>query len=304
MFERLRQAFSGFTSALKEKIETREVKPEDLDGPLEDLVLNLVEAGVAYDVASAIAERVRDSLAGSRVPRGTNIASAAREAVIGAIVDSLGGPAPDIVRAARERCSSGRPYVIAFFGVNGVGKTTTIAKVAKYLVDRGITVLIAAADTFRAGAQEQLRVHAERLGVPFMGGSYGSDPASVAYNAINVAAKRGVCAVLLDTAGRMHADVDLMNELKKVVRVARPDLKVLVVDSLTGSDAVEQARTFNESIGVDAVIVTKVDADVKGGTVVSVAATIRKPVLFLGTGQGYNDLEGVEPKEFAKGLIG
>ena len=304
MFERLKQALSGFASAIREKVETKEVRPEDLEGPLEDLVLNLVEAGVAYDVASAIADSVRASLTGSRVPRGTDIATLARDAIIGAIAESLGGPAPDIVRAAKERCSSGRPYVIAFFGVNGVGKTTTIAKVAKYLVDRGISVLIAAADTFRAGAQEQLKVHAEKLGVPFIGGSYGSDPASVAYNAINMAARRGICAVLLDTAGRMHADVDLMNELKKLVRVARPDLKVLVVDSLTGSDAVEQARTFNESVGVDTVIVTKVDADVKGGTVVSVAATIRRPVLFLGTGQGYDDLEPVEPSEFAKGLIG
>ncbi len=303
MFERLRQALSSFASSVREKIETRELKPEDLEEPLEELTLSLAEAGVAYDVALGIADSVKRALVGSRVPRGADANSIAREAVAKAIAETLGGTAPDLVEGAKEKCSVGRPYVIAFFGVNGVGKTTTIAKVAKYLKDRGVPVLIAAADTFRAGAQEQLRIHAERLGVPFLGAPYGSDPASVAYNAITMAARRGVCAVLLDTAGRMHADVDLMNELKKIVRVARPDVKILIVDSLTGSDAVEQARTFDESVGVDSIIVTKVDADAKGGTVVSVAAAIRKPIMFLGTGQGYDDLERVDPLSFAKRLV-
>ncbi|MGC9210252.1 MAG: signal recognition particle-docking protein FtsY [Acidilobus sp.] len=303
MFDKIREAFARFTSSVKEKIGTKEIKLDDVNDSLEELVMNLVEAGVAYDVAADIADAVRRSLVGSRVSRGTDIEGLVKEALISSITSVLGQPGPDIISEAKRKCSEGRPYVIAFFGVNGVGKTTTIAKVAKYFINNGVRPLIAASDTFRAGAQEQLRAHAERLGVPFVGGAYGSDPASVAYNAISVAQKRGACVVLLDTAGRMHVDVDLMNELKKIVRVSKPDLKVLVVDSLTGSDSVEQARLFNDQVGVDAIIVTKVDADVKGGTVVSVAAAIRKPVIFVGVGQGYDDLERIEPEEFAKRLL-
>ncbi|MGC9072008.1 MAG: signal recognition particle-docking protein FtsY [Acidilobus sp.] len=303
MFEKLKEAFSKFTSSVKERIETKELKPDDVNEPLEEFIIDLVEAGVAYDAALVIADGVRRSLAGSRVLRTADVDELVKDAVLGSIVSALGVPGPDLVAEARRKCSESKPYVIAFFGVNGVGKTTTIAKVAKYLMDHGVRPLIAAADTFRAGAQEQLKTHAERLGVTFVGGSYGSDPASVAYNAIATAQKRGACAILLDTAGRMHVDVDLMSELKKIVRVAKPDLKVLVVDSLTGNDSVEQARLFNDGVGVDAVIVTKVDADIKGGTVVSVAAAIRKPVIFIGVGQGYEDLEKIDPQDFAKKLL-
>jgi fused signal recognition particle receptor len=303
VFDKFKEALGRFVSNVKEKIETKEVKPEDLEGPLEELVLGLVDAGVAYDAAASIAESLKKGLIGKRVSRGSNAEDLVKEALQEALIKELSLTGPDIVSEAKSACSSGKPYVIAFFGVNGVGKTTTIAKVAKYLKDHGVSCLIVAADTFRAGAQEQLKVHAERLGVPFLGGPYGSDPASVAYNAIASAQRRGICAVLLDTAGRMHIDVDLMNELKKVVKVAKPHLKVLVVDSLTGNDAVEQARAFNDNIGVDAVIVTKVDADAKGGTIVSVVSTIKRPVIFVGIGQGYEDLESLDVKKFVSTLI-
>ena len=209
----------------------------------------------------------------------------------------------DLVAEARSR-SPENPLRIVFFGVNGVGKTTTIAKFAYMFRRNGITPVIAAADTYRAGAQEQLRRHAEKLGVPFIGGRYGADPASVVYDAIEYARARGYRVILADTAGRMHTDRDLMEELRKITRVAKPDYRALVVDALTGNDAVEQARFFDGAVGIDFIVLTKVDADVKGGTALSVAAVTGKPILFVGTGQRYEDLELFDPKRYAEKIVG
>ncbi|MCX8195601.1 MAG: hypothetical protein N3F67_00730 [Acidilobaceae archaeon] len=141
------------------------------------------------------------------------------------------------------------------------------------------------------------------MGVPLLRGRYGSDPASVAHDAIEHARAKGICAVLIDTAGRMHVDKDLVEEMKKIVRVSRPDLRVLVVDALTGNDAVEQARGFHSHVGVDAVIVAKADADTKGGAVLSVAYVTGKPILFLGTGQSYEDLEPFSPEKYVNSIL-
>ncbi len=303
MFEKLKSAFKDFTKSLKDVVQNKQLSEKDVEKPLDDLLISLVESDVAYDVAEQIISELRTKLVGSKVPRGTDIGNYIREMLKEEIISLMKGPTISIVDEAKSKCKSGSPLVIAFFGINGVGKTTTIAKVAHMLKSAGITPVIAAADTFRAGAQEQLKYHAERLNVPFIGGSYGSDPASVAYNAITFAKSRGLCAVLIDTAGRMHIDANLMNELKKIVKVASPDLKILVVDALTGNDAVEQAKQFDAAIGIDAIIVTKIDADPKGGTTLSVAAVTRKPIIMLGTGQNYEDLVGFKPEQLADSMI-
>ncbi|ADL19518.1 Probable signal recognition particle protein [Acidilobus saccharovorans 345-15] len=303
MFDKLRSALKGFAASIKEAVEKKELSEKDLETPLEELMINLVEADVAYDVAESIVMELRTKLIGSKVPRGINVEDYVLNS-LKSYIATLFSNGIDLVSEAKRKCSSGLPYVITFFGVNGVGKTTTIAKVAYMLKSSGLTPVIAAADTFRAGAQEQLRTHAERLGVAFIGGSYGADPASVAYNAINYAKNRRVCAVLIDTAGRMHVDADLMSELKKIVRVANPDLRVLVVDSLTGNDAVEQAKSFNENVGIDAIILTKLDADLKGGVAISVAATTKKPVIYVGVGQNYSDLRPFSPNYIISAIFG
>jgi fused signal recognition particle receptor len=191
----------------------------------------------------------------------------------------------------RERLDAGKkPVVIMFVGVNGTGKTTSIGRLAYRLKQQGITCCMAAGDTFRAGAIEQLALHGERLGVTVIQHKAGADPAAVAYDAIEHAKARHKDVVLLDTAGRMQTNTNLMDEMDKIRRVAHPDLVVFVGDSLSGNDAVEQARRFDEVVDVGGVILTKVDVDAKGGAALSVAYTIRKPLLFVGVGQDYPDL--------------
>ena len=306
--EKLREAVSTAATSLRKRLEDaivyKDISESDLEEPLEELVFSLAEADVALEVAEKIAESVKSSLLGSKIRRGEDLGRVVRKVLHKSLLDVLTRPGHvDLISMALERCESARPLVVVFFGINGVGKTTTIAKIAYLLKEKGAKTVLAAADTFRAGAQEQLRIHAERLGLPFIGGSYGRDPASVALDAVNYASSRGLCGVLVDTAGRMHVDYDLMDELRKIVRVSKPDLKLLVVDALTGNDAVEQAVRFDKAIGIDGVIVTKVDADVKGGTVISVAATIEKPILYLGVGQSYSDLEVFDPSRFLSRIL-
>lgn len=194
-------------------------------------------------------------------------------------------------------------YKIVFLGINGVGKTTTIAKLAYMYRNQGFKPIMVASDTFRAGAQEQLKIHGEKLGIPVFTGRYGSDPAAVAFDAVRYAGNRGYNVVLIDTAGRMHTDVDLVNELRKIIRVVNPDRRILVVDALTGNDAVEQARFFNQHVGVDGVIVTKIDAYEQGGVPLSIVYAIKKPVIMIGVGQNYDDLKFFNIDEFVDKIL-
>ncbi len=305
VFDKLKKAVSKTTSLLKsslgEKIVYKEIKESDLENILDELLMMLIEADVAYEVAEQLVSSIKEKLVGVKVKRGEDLEKIVKSAFKESLLEILNMKIPDLVEEAKSR--DGRPLVIVFLGVNGVGKTTTIAKIAYMFKSKGVTPVLAAADTFRAGAQEQLAMHAERLAVPIVSGRYGSDPASVAHDAISHAESKGFKVVLIDTAGRMHVDYDLMGELRKIVRVSRPDYKILVVDSLTGNDAVEQARVFNENIGVDGVVLTKTDADVKGGTAISVVYTIKKPILYIGTGQEYKDLEKFDPEKYVSMIV-
>ena len=189
-----------------------------------------------------------------------------------------------------------KPVVIMFIGVNGSGKTLSIAKVATMLKDKGISSVMAAGDTFRAGAIEQLGIHADRVGCKIVKHGPGADPAAVAYDAIEHAKAKHKDVVLLDTAGRVQTNINLMDEMAKIKRVAKPDLIIFVGDALSGNDAVEQAKRFNEIVGIDGVILTKVDTDAKGGSALSVAYTIGKPLLFIGVGQEYEDQIPFDPE--------
>jgi fused signal recognition particle receptor len=206
----------------------------------------------------------------------------------------------NLLKAVEDKNKKGEPYVIVFVGINGTGKTTTIAKVACFLTKKGHSVVLACSDTYRAGSIEQLEEHAKRLGIRMITHKYGADPAAVAYDTINHAKAHGINAVLIDTAGRMQTNRNLMNELAKIKRIITPDLTVLTVDSLTGNDAVMQAEEFHKSVGIDATILTKVDADVKGGSALSVTYITKKPILFIGTGQKYENLEEFDPEKFVQ----
>ncbi|HRU11531.1 MAG TPA: signal recognition particle-docking protein FtsY, partial [Methanomassiliicoccales archaeon] len=265
----------------------KRISERDLDELLWELELVLLEADVALPIVEEIQASVRADLLGKRVDRSYKVEDAIELALKNAVRAVLKGSEFDFDAfvATHER-----PVVIMFLGINGTGKTTVIAKIAHRLQGQGLSVVLSASDTFRAGAIEQLAVHGERLGAKVVRHQAGGDPAAVAYDAVEHAKARKRDVVLVDTAGRMQTNANLMDEMKKIKRVVRPHLTVFVGDSLAGNDAIEQARAFEREIGIDAVILTKIDADAKGGAALSIAHSIKKPIAFLSTGQGYEDL--------------
>jgi fused signal recognition particle receptor len=287
---------------IRERVSTREISEEDIDDFFKDSEFELLQSDVALEVADSLKEKLKEKLVKSKVKRRktSDFVSDAFEESLIEIVDQ---GRVNLEKHIKESGKSGRPFLMVFLGFNGSGKTTTIAKIASYLKARGFKPVLAAGDTFRAASIEQLEVHGQRTGVKVIKHQYGSDSAAVIFDAVKYAEKNKFDVVLADTAGRAHTDKNLMDELRKVVRVNNPDLKVLVVDSLTGNDAVEQARQFHEAVGVDCVVMTKTDVNPRGGSILSVVHTIRKPILFLGTGQDYSNLEMFEPKRFVKQLM-
>ncbi|MCP8321916.1 MAG: signal recognition particle-docking protein FtsY, partial [archaeon] len=203
----------------------------------------------------------------------------------------------------KEKKATGEPFIILFLGVNGTGKTTTIAKFANLLKKSGFSVILACSDTHRAGAIEQLTQHAERLSVKAITQKYGADPAAVARDAVLHAKSRRIDVVLIDTAGRMQTSRNLMEEMSKITRVVNPDLKIFVGDALAGNDAISQAKEFQEFTNFDAAILTKVDADVKGGAALSIAYVTGKPIIYIGTGQSYDDLAQFNVDSFISSLF-
>jgi fused signal recognition particle receptor len=273
---------------------------KQIQAPLEELELVLLENDVALPVTDEILRVVKEDLAGKR----RSIGEAPEEVVLAALRDAIvrvlgeGFDLPAYIRG-RER-----PVKILFTGVNGTGKTTTVAKVGGYLKKLGFTVVIASGDTYRAGALEQIGIHAERLGIKVIQHKTGGDPSAVLYDAVEYAAAHGLDVVLADSAGRFHNRVNLMNQLEKMKRVMKPDLVVYVDEAVAGNDAVVRAAEFEKLVGTDAVILTKADMDMRGGAAISIAHTVGKPIMFLGTGQGYDDLMPFSPDLVVDELLG
>ena len=290
----------GFLETVTKVITETKIAGEYFDKIFAALELELLQNNVAAEIVEKIRVKLREDLVGKTLKRG-QVADIIKSDLRDMILYALEGPKPvDLIIAAKET----KPLVILFVGVNGVGKTTSIAKTAAYLQKNGISCVLAASDTFRAASIEQLQAHADKLKVEMIKHNYGADPAAVAFDAVKHARARNIDVVLIDTAGRQHSNVDLMAELEKIKRVAKPNLTILSVDSLTGNDAVEQARLFNDKIGIDASIISKVDADEKGGTVISVVQATQKPILFIGTGQRYEDFEKFAPEKFVSKIFG
>ncbi|RLG84573.1 MAG: signal recognition particle-docking protein FtsY [Thermoprotei archaeon] len=292
MFKKLRKALSIFVEKASKALFSR----RELEDIIEELKISLIENDVAFGVVEELSSKLLELVREDRLKNKEDLVKHLRDLI------------HDIFREAGwfdiiEEAKKFKPYKTVFLGVNGVGKTTTIAKLAKLYHDKGFKPLMVAADTFRAGAQEQLRIHGDRLGLPVFMGKYGADPAAIAFDSIVFAEKRGYDVVLIDTAGRMHTDIDLIEELKKIIRVVKPHRKILVVDALTGNDAIEQARFFNDYIGVDGVIVTKVDAYEQGGVPLSIVYEIKKPVIFIGVGQEYKDIKVFDIREFLDKIL-
>ncbi|MDR3075261.1 MAG: signal recognition particle-docking protein FtsY [Candidatus Methanoplasma sp.] len=266
----------------------KKIKDDSLDDLLDELEVILLESDVAYPVVQDIILGVRDNLINKKYGRQYTLEEVVETAVKEAVRDVLKVNVFDFDEWLEEQP---KPVVIMFVGINGTGKTTTIAKIAKRLSDKEKSVVIAACDTFRAGAIEQLSIHAERLGVKIVKQGQDADPSAVAFDAIEHAKSKRKDVVLLDTAGRMQTNNNLIDEMKKIARISKPALKVFVGDALAGNDAIEQAKVFDAAIGIDAIVLTKIDTDAKGGAALSIAHTIGKPIAFVSDGQGYDDLQ-------------
>ena len=263
------------------------VQEKHLENVMWELELALLESDVAMEVVEALKAKLQQRLVGLRVASRGEIAPTIEKALKASLIELLSLETFDLQRLLVQ---DDGPLVVAFVGVNGTGKTTAIARLAHWLQAQGRSVVLAAADTFRAGAIEQLEVHANKLGCKFIAHQAGGDPAAVAFDAVAHARAKHRDVVLIDTAGRMQTNTNLMDEMAKIQRVAKPNLIMFVGDALAGNDAVEQARQFHATVGIAAVILTKLDVDAKGGAALSIASAIGRPIAFVGIGQDYEDL--------------
>ncbi len=310
MFDKLRTKFRDFSKSIEHKISEKGkaalegetiLTEKDLKEPLDNLETALLESDVALSVVEELIAGVKGELAGKRKKWGVNTVKLVKEAIRDALVNVVNVDKLDFDEFVDK---SEKPVNIVFVGVNGTGKTTSIAKVAKKLLGKGHSVVLASADTYRAGATEQIEEHASNLGIKVVKHQYGADPTAVVYDAVKYAEANKMDVVLADTAGRMHTAVNLMEQLKKICRVTKPDLVIFVDEAMAGNDAVERAKKFDDAVGIDGSILAKTDVDAKGGTAISIAHSTSKPILFLGIGQGYDDLVTFDTDWLVDRLLG
>lgn len=282
---------TSFFSKFKKKL-----TEENFEELFEELELILLQNNVAIQAIDSIKDSLKEKLVGKNLSE-IKLEEKLKESIKEILIEP-----PNLKEEIKNTLKEKSPYVILFCGINGSGKTTSLAKLAKYLQKNKFSVCLAAADTFRAASIEQLQQHADSLKVPLIKKDYNADPASVGFDAINYAKKNKIDVVLIDTAGRMQNRDSLMREIEKISKVTRPDLKIFVGESITGNDATEQAKAFNESISIDGIILSKADVDEKGGTALSVSEVTKKPIYFLGTGQNYENLEEFNKDKIIRNL--
>lgn len=296
--EEEKEAKKGFFKKIKSRFSSA-ITEEQFEGFFQDLEIILIENNIAMKIIDELKANLSKEIVGKPLKK-AEIDEKIRESLKRQLKDALIEPF-DLIEKMKEKKE--KPFVMVFFGINGAGKTTAIAKIAHLLKKQGLSSVLAASDTFRAASIEQLEKHAKALDVKMIKHDYGSDPAAVAFDAIAHARARNIDAVLIDTAGRMHTKADLMKEMEKICRVAKPDLKIFVGESIVGNDVIEQASKFNNMIGIDASILTKADVDEKGGAMISIGKVTGKPIIFLGTGQKYDDLEKFDPEKIIKSIF-
>ncbi|MBS3073300.1 signal recognition particle-docking protein FtsY [Candidatus Pacearchaeota archaeon] len=291
----------GLFSKIKKFISNEKINEEDFDEFFNEFELILIENNVALEAIDSLRENLKKELLEKEIKKGKmqeEIKKALRNSLDKLMINPF-----DLFERIKEKKAKGEPYVILFLGINGSGKTTSIAKLAHMLKQKNYSVVLGAGDTFRAASIEQLEKHANVLDVPIIKQNYGSDPAAVAFDTIAYAKKHKTNVVLIDTAGRMHTKTDLIREMEKIVRVSKPDLKLFVAESITGNDAIEQAKAFNDSVEIDGIILTKADVDERGGAMISIGYVTQKPVLFLGVGQEYDKLKPFDKEELLENLF-
>lgn len=300
MFDNLKKAFSELSKNFGHK----EISPKAIDSICDEMLLSLIESDVAEEIALKITEEIKSELLRSNIERKES--QDHMNSLLMVLLRNLFASSQkrNIVKEILEKKKSKLgPYVIVFLGINGTGKTTSVAKIANLLRKMEISVLMAAADTHRAGAIEQLSQHGRNLGIKIISQRYGADPSAVARDALEHARKNYIDAVLIDTAGRIQTSKNLMEEINKITRVVKPDLTIFIGDSLSGNDTVNQAKEFFQYTNFDGTILTKSDADAKGGAAISVVHITNRPILFLGTGQSYDDLVEFDAERFLALLL-
>lgn len=303
MFDKLRKALSNIEI---KNIGQKEISEKDIDDNLFDLQLALLESDVAQEVIDNLSVKLKKELIGIKLERGQqNIEKAIKTKIHSAVAEMFtrSGKIDLIQKIKTKKEARGGPFAIVFLGINGTGKTTTVAKMAHLLHKNGISVVLAAGDTHRAGAIEQLTQHAEKLSLKVISQRYGSDPSAVARDALDFGRKHHVDAVLIDTAGRMQTAKNLMDEINKIVRVVKPDMKLFIGDSLAGNDTINQAREFFQYTDFDGAVLTKTDADAKGGAAISIVHITSKPIVYLGVGQGYDDIVPFDSDKFLESIF-
>ncbi len=309
-FNQLSSLKNGVNDFLK-RISSYEMNEDNISKAIKEFRRLLISNDVSLDVAKQVSKKLTAKMKGKRVNRFSDLSKMIPEFAKPVLIDIISQKTPvnllEVIENHKTHTDHNKkkqPLVFLFLGINGTGKTTTIAKFAYLLRKKGIRVVLAASDTFRSGAQEQLKIHADKVGVKLISGKYGSDSAAVAYDAIAHAKAKYADVVIIDTSGRMAVNKDLMEEMKKIIRVANPDFIILVVDALAGNDATSQAQNFNKEIPLNGIILSKMDADARGGALISVSyATNGVPVLFLGTGQKYDDLEPFNSEKFVDSIL-
>jgi fused signal recognition particle receptor len=302
MFDKLKKAFSNIISDISKK----EISEKDLKNTLFDLEIALLESDVAQEVIDDISASLKNKLLGLSVEKDKTPEELIQFHVQKSIYEILTKSGTlDLVKEIKSKKENkGSPFIVVFLGINGTGKTTTVAKVANLLHKNGLSVVLAASDTHRAGAIEQLGEHARRLSLKMIHQRYGADPSAVARDAVEYGKKHRVDAILIDTAGRMQTAKNLMDEISKIVQVVKPDLRIFIGDSLAGNDAIYQAKEFFAYTKFDASILTKTDADAKGGAIISITYLTSKPIIYLGVGQNYDDIIPFNLNTFIETLFG
>ena len=288
----------GILHRIKRKVTEKKLEEDDVKDMLEDMKTALLESDVALDVAEKIVGDLRETLVGKFIKR-KEIEKVIRESFRKSILEILDVETFDLIKKVKTK----KPFLIIFVGFNGAGKTTSIARIGYMLKQKGFSCVFAAADSWRAAAIEQLEEHGRNLDIEVIKHKYGADPAAVIFDAVKHAESKGIDVILADTAGRSHANVNLVDELKKIIRVNKPDLKILVLDALTGNDIYDQCKVFNDSVGIDAMIMTKVDVYEKGGAALSASHTVNKPILYFGVGQDYENLEKFDAQKIVDKLL-
>ena len=301
MFDKLKKAFSRAAKGVAQKELTERV----LDDILLDLQIALLESDVAQEVVDDLSVKLKKELLGIKLEKEQEAAEIVQSKLQTALAEIFARTVRfDLVeRIKLKKDSREGPFVVVFLGINGTGKTTTVAKIANLLRRAGFSVVVAAGDTHRAGAIEQLEQHASRLSLKIVKQRYGADPSSVGRDAYDHAKKNHIDIVLLDTAGRMQTSKNLMDEMGKIVRVVKPDVKLFIGDALAGNDTINQAREFFQYTNFDGAILTKVDADAKGGSAISIAHITSRPIVYIGVGQSYDDIIPFDSNKFISSLF-